>query len=483
MRKLVICMDGTGNEIGDTETNVLKFYRSLVQDDAQKTHYILGVGTYDSQSLLGRPFQKLQGVLGLAFGLGLEDDVLEAYRWLCRTYRSAKGNAAHWQAAHPRSKPKDEFEDDQIYILGFSRGAYGARVLAGFINNFGLVQENDLHLIAPVFRAYRAINSRDTDEPINIRFKALRQFEDVLRPDHVPIRALGLFDTVASMIRFGWPWHTLPHYQSLFELGTHANVSENPSVRIILHAQAIDERRTFFRALPWLRGGEYHGNRFRSAHSKRRQYLRQRWFAGFHGDIGGSPREDETGIGKITALWLLGALARADAAADTEDNALRAEAGKDPLPGGSKRPCGLRLRRGHEQVYLRGQDYGNFKMTNPGGYRYGGPDPRAKLHDSVFGGGVIPRWSWFWLPLEILIKSIKRREKGHPAWFRRGLIWYLPLLEPRHIPDADEVDDSVFTRRDDPKCHYNPVNLTRPTLTRPTPPHSDPPTDAPTDAL
>lgn len=45
MRKLVICMDGTGNEIGDSETNVLKFYRSLSQDDDQLTHYILGVGT------------------------------------------------------------------------------------------------------------------------------------------------------------------------------------------------------------------------------------------------------------------------------------------------------------------------------------------------------------------------------------------------------------------------------------------------------
>jgi len=465
MRKIVICMDGTGNEIGDSETNVLKFYRSLVQDETQKTHYILGVGAYDRQSLLYRPLQKLQGVMGLAFGLGLEDDVLEAYRWLCRTYQTAQENAPAPPDVQPEVGDKEEPEDDQIYILGFSRGSYAARVLAGFINNFGLIKENDLHLIPAVFRAYRRITSHDADKPDNVRFKALRQYEDVLRPEHVSIRALGLFDTVSSMIRFGRPWVNLWKYQSLFELGTHANVVENPSVRIVMHAMSIDEHRSLFRALHWQKG-DYFGNRFRSGRSQRTQFVRQRWFPGYHSDIGGSPREDQAGIGKITALWLLDALEQADKDADAEDNTIRAEKGDAPLPGGETRPAGLRLKRGNKEVYFLGETYANYKTTNPGGYRYSGPDPRAPLHNSVFESGFIPRWSWFWLPLEVLIKAIQRREPGRPALIRRGLIWYFPFLEPRRIPDGDEIDDSAFIRRDDAACHYKPRNLPHPT-----PPH------------
>lgn len=459
MRKLVICMDGTGNEIGDSETNVLKFYRSLSQDDTQLTHYILGVGTYDRHLLAARPFTKLANVLGLGCGLGLEDDVLDAYRWLCRNYRDAAAHERAWRAAHPRAKPRTAFADDQIYVAGFSRGAYAARVLAGFINNFGLVGENDLHLIAPVFRAYRRIGTHDRDEPVNVRFKALRQFEDVLRPAHVPIRALLLFDTVASIIRLGRPWRNLTRHHSLFELGTHANTSSNPSVRIVLHALAVDERRTFFRALHWAEGERFFGNRFRVEAAARTQFLRQRWFAGFHSDIGGAPREDEAGIGKIAALWMLEALAAEEARADAEDDARRAADGQPPLPGGAARAHGLAMRRGNREVYFEGKEYGNYRLTNPGGYRYSGPDPHAPLHDSIFGSGRVPRWSWLWLPLEGLIKSIRRREPGAPAWFRRGLIWYLPLLEPRHIPDSHEVDASVFLRRDDPDCGYDPVNL------------------------
>ncbi|MCG6902969.1 MAG: DUF2235 domain-containing protein [Rhodobacter sp.] len=458
MRKIVLCMDGTGNEIGDTETNVLKFYRSLSQTNGQITHYILGVGAYDRQSLYARPLQKITGVLGLAFGLGLENDVLEAYRWLCRTYKSAGDHASDWKTAHPRSKTMPKFENDRIYVMGFSRGSYAARVLAGFINNFGLVAENDLHLVTAPFRAYRQINDLDKDEPANARFKALRQYGDILRPVSVPIRALCVFDTVASMIRLGWPWHNLIHHQSLFELSTHANVSENPSVRIVVHAMAVDERRSFFRVLPWDEGQCYFGSRFRREAAKRTQYLHQRWFPGYHSDIGGAEQEDETGIGKIAALWMLKTLEKAEQLADAEDNAV-------PQAGGGATEAvfsaGLRLRAGHERVYFRGLPYGKFSTTNPGGYAYAGPDARAPLHNSVYRGWV-PRWSWFWFGFEILIKSISRRETGPPAWFRRGLVWYLPFLEPRRIPDTHEVDDSVFIRRDDPACAYAPENLNRP---------------------
>ena len=459
-------MDGTGNQIGDSETNIVKFYRSLSQDEEQLTHYIMGVGTNDSPSLIMRPLQKFYAVLGFAFGLGLEDDVLKAYRWLCRNYVSADHRLEDWKNKHPHKKPTEWFQDDQIYVLGFSRGSYAARVLTGFINNFGLVSENDLHLVTPAFRAYRSLTQRDHKDPASVRYKALRQFQAVMRPDHVPIRALALFDTVASMIRLDWPWYTIPKYWSLADLGLHANVESNPSVRIVVHAMAVDERRTFFRNLPWKKGEPYFGNPFRNPSQERKQYVTQRWFSGFHGDIGGSSREDEAGIGKITALWLLQALEDAEKAADAEDlphlNEKRAKLELEPL---AEIPTNtLTFRRFNLDRYFRGEDKGPGKATNAGGYRYSAPDPYAPIHPTVFSNGWIPSLSWIWFILELIPpKARLRAATKKPAWFRRLWPYYIPLMEPRFIPDDDEVDDSVFMRRDDPNTEYDPVNMTRPT--------------------
>ncbi|MFC4671823.1 T6SS phospholipase effector Tle1-like catalytic domain-containing protein [Seohaeicola nanhaiensis] len=430
-RRIVICIDGTGNEIGDRETNVLKLYKAVAQDEEQIAHYVMGVGTYDGPQYFGRTRQLVKGFFGLAFGLGLEEDVLEAYRVLCRSYR----------------------DDDRIVLAGFSRGAYAVRVLAGFIHNFGLVRPEVLHLITPVFRAYRRVSEAPAGADPDRVFQALREYERVLRPEPAPIRALLLFDTVSSILRFHPIWRNLARYQSPVELGTHANVNSNVSVRIVLHALAVDERRSLFRAQAWNpsegdRDGTtplYFGNNFRNPGSRRRQIIRQRWFPGFHSDIGGSPPEDRSGIGKITVNWMLDAFEAAEAQADAEDAAQGA-----PAPA---LPPGLALRQRARKTYLQGETPGK---TTPGGLPYARPDPLAPLHDSIFPGGFSRTWAW--ALLEILPKSLKRRAPGTPAWYRRGLIWYLPLMEPRPIPEDHEIDDSVATRRT-ALPEYDPPNL------------------------
>lgn len=431
-RKLVICIDGTGNEIGDRETNVLKLYKCLAQTETQRIHYVMGVGTYDGPQFFGRARQLVKGVFGLAFGLGLEDDVLKAYSHICREYR----------------------EDDDIILTGFSRGAYAVRVLAGFIHNFGLVRPEVLHLIAPVFRAYRAVTEQTGRVDNNRLFQSLREYERVLRPEPAPIRALLLFDTVSSILRFTRPLRNLWKYQSPAELGTHASVNSNVSVRIVLHALALDERRSLFRAQAWEpaendRDGDtplYFGNNFRNPSSRRRQIVRQRWFPGFHSDIGGSPPEDRSGIGKITLLWMLDALEAAEREADAEDTA----EGKPPPPDATP---GLALRRNARRYYIEGEP---SDRRTPGGLPYAAPDPLAPLHDSIFPGGASPASAW--ALLEVLPKSLKRRAPGPPAWYRRGLIWYLPLQEPRPVPAGHEIDDSLRTRvLKDP--YYRPPNL------------------------
>ncbi|MCI2398288.1 DUF2235 domain-containing protein [Aliiroseovarius subalbicans] len=453
MRKIVLCMDGTGNEIGDRESNVLKLYKALKQNDRQLVHYTQGVGTNDGQRIwVLRWWQQARALAGLGFGLGLEDDVLDAYRFLCENWKSAK-DYMHKAG----SSDSDAFAADQIYIIGFSRGAYGARVLAGFIHNFGLADPKDLHLVPQVFRAYRRIPDFDKGTPAREVFLKLRQYDRVLRPrNSAPIRFVGLFDTVSSIVRFRRIAHNLRSYGSPMELGTHPNVDANVTVRIITQALAIDHRRTLFRAKHWRKGArDYYPTRFRVASTRRRQYVRQRWFPGFHSDIGGSPAEDEAGIGKLSLVWMMKALARAERDADREDNAARIAAGDPPLPDRATRHHGLLFNPNNWRWHVLGEDPSKKTLT---GLPYSQPDPLAPIHNSIWGKGK-PTGIWAWALLEFLPKSLKRREPGRPVWFRRGWIWYLPLFEPRRIPDHHEIDPSAYTRQGTPAARYDPPNL------------------------
>ncbi|RYG92237.1 DUF2235 domain-containing protein [Loktanella sp. IMCC34160] len=452
MRKIIICMDGTGNEVGDKETNVLKLYKALKKDDVQVCHYVPGVGTMDNQRMFGKAVQRVKAIMGLAFGLGLEDDVLDAYRFLATTYKSAEVHAAE-----AGSKPSDSFQDDRIYIFGFSRGAYAARVLAGFIHNFGLVSPDRLHMITQVFRAYRRVTNAEKGEDPDKVFQKLREYEHVMDPDRVvPIRFLGLYDTVSSMIRLPilrGDLRTIYREGSLLEYGTHANVNQNCSVRIVRHALAADERRSMFRPQVW-QPGPYYGNRFKRG-TEKTQFVEQRWFAGYHSDIGGSPPEDESGIGKITLLWMLDELKAAEEAADAEDAAIRKSERKRALPLAARFAPGLELKRGAMKNYLTGE---NGKKT-PGGLPYCGPDPMAPIHNSIWGTDWKPKGSWIWALFEFLPKCITRRTwPPGPFLLRRGIIWFLPMFEPRVIPKDHILDPSLLTRRDkDPD--YDPPNL------------------------
>lgn len=472
-------MDGTGNEVGENESNILKLYKALKKDDAQLVHYIPGVGTMDSQNLFGRGIQKIKSLLGLAFGLGLEDDVLDAYRYICRNYRTRAFYSK--AAAAPDAKA---FHDDQIYIFGFSRGAYAARVLAGFIHNFGLIPVDRLHLAAQAFRAYRAVTDSDPDEKPDVVFQNLREYELVLKPnDEVPVRYLGLFDTVSSMVRVPpiafsrkavkrWFRH-IKDYRSLIDYGSHANVDNNPTVRIVSHALAVNERRAMFRPQFWYvamddngqpTGNRYFRNRYKRSPHKRTQFVEQRWFPGFHSDVGGSALEERSGIGKVALVWMIDHLARSEAAANTEDALIEEERAQKATrknrvihAAGQPMPAGLTFRKNAYRDYILGQ---NPSRLTPRKKPYSKPDPCGPMHNSVFGTPVKPKGTWAWIIFEVIPKTIVRR-KWPPGWnvFRRGIIWSLPLWEPRLIPDHHILDDSVRERCD--KMKYNPINVRR----------------------
>ena len=121
MKNIIILCDGTGNEISENISNVLKLYRCLRKTDKteprQMVFYDPGVGTLARPDPWRKLAQDFTAILGLATGYGLDDKVLQSYLFLVHNYRPG----------------------DQIFLFGFSRGAYTVRVLAGLIHKVGCV--------------------------------------------------------------------------------------------------------------------------------------------------------------------------------------------------------------------------------------------------------------------------------------------------------------------------------------------------------
>jgi uncharacterized protein (DUF2235 family) len=132
-RKFILCFDGTGNKFSgtDADSNILKIYRMLDRTDHTQFHYYQpGIGTYITSNTLSHTghFQRLRSWYmkgkDSMFGTSLADHVMAGYRFLMRYYRMG----------------------DEIYLFGFSRGAYTARFLAEMIDHIGLLSQGNEEL-------------------------------------------------------------------------------------------------------------------------------------------------------------------------------------------------------------------------------------------------------------------------------------------------------------------------------------------------
>jgi len=170
-KNIVICCDGTGNEVEANLSNVLKLYRIVRKNEDQVVFYHPGVGTISDSEAWSRLKSDALGVWGLLTGYGLDEDVLCAYRFLIDTYA----------------------EGDQVYLFGFSRGAYTMRVLAGFLYLIGLLERPQRDLASYALTAYK----RDAQEG---EFEIAWRFERVIGTRRVPIKLIGVWDTVSSVI-------------------------------------------------------------------------------------------------------------------------------------------------------------------------------------------------------------------------------------------------------------------------------------------
>ena len=383
-KNIVICCDGTGNEIGSNISNVLKLFRVLEKDAGQRVYYHPGIGTIGLESAWGRFKQKVRGVFGLATGAGLDDDTLAAYRFLCETYESG----------------------DRVWLFGFSRGAYTVRVLAAFIHVIGLLRPDQIDLAGYAFSTYKnaSANSQSADGKAPSFLDEAWHFSRVAGGYPVTIEFIGVWDTVASVI--------VPRKDKLLpDLQTLVYTRSNPSVRKFRQAISIDERRRMFRLNRWIDPQKFRSDQFDPSTAVD-QDIRQVWFAGVHGDVGGGYPEQQSGLSKFPLLWMI---AQAEAA-------------------------GLRVDRAMIDHLGWGQ------AGQGGSHEYVAPDATAKLH-------ISPESVW-WI-LEWLPKQEKWRE-----WPDRKCIlgWYLPLAEPRPIPDGAILHRSVIDRiTKDPT--YRPINM------------------------
>ncbi|MBW2275349.1 MAG: DUF2235 domain-containing protein [Deltaproteobacteria bacterium] len=236
-RNLVIGCDGTWNEpqqMSDgvpSPTNVVKFLRALKRlPGRQRHHYEKGVGS--------RAWESLPGGI---YGYGLDKRVLGGYRFLRNCF----------------ADPKWERGQNRVFIIGFSRGAYTARRLAGLVAHSGIPKNSaDTELGWEMYRERDLTTAR--------ALKREGRFFDT------PIEMVGVWDTVKATNDPDYHDHVL-----------------SGNVVAGYHAMAIDERRKSFPVLHW----------------KRDKRVLQTWFAGVHSDVGGGYANP--GLSDIALNWML----------------------------------------------------------------------------------------------------------------------------------------------------------------------------------
>lgn len=242
----MICFDGTWKRAQDIDVSNIEKIARTVRSNAdgvqQIVYYVGGVGAS----------YKVDRVIGGSLGLGLGNNLMSAYRFLSLNFSAG----------------------DQVFVFGFSRGAFTARSLVGMVERVGLVRADALigGALRTADERYRGISAKDWD-----RADTSAEFKRDFCHDHVCFPFLGVFDTVEALgprARF----HQIDFLQDAVAVGR--------------QALAIDERRRIFWPRLWT-GDPILGESGR---------VEQVWFEGFHSDIGGGVRE--TGLSDATLLWM-----------------------------------------------------------------------------------------------------------------------------------------------------------------------------------
>ncbi|MFK7876478.1 MAG: DUF2235 domain-containing protein [Paracoccaceae bacterium] len=290
MTRIAIFCDGTWNSPKIPETTHVHKLQKAVRhrpDIGQVSVYFPGIGTDDR---FDGPVRRLVNKYGGgAFGWGLDAKVKQAYQFIAQVYQPG----------------------DEIYLFGFSRGAFTARSVAGMIRKCGIAADTTPEGINAAFKLYRKKGPRnrpDMDHIQAARQKISPNFatsdEDLrLRGDDsvlVRIAYLGVWDTVGAR---GVPVSLLGPIAALWnsQYKFH-DMALSSLVRSARHAVAVDERRVFFKPALWDNlDGEKGLNKGDDTNPLRA--YQQTWFVGNHAIVGGSARAQA--LAAFPLMWVL----------------------------------------------------------------------------------------------------------------------------------------------------------------------------------
>lgn len=281
MKRLVCFFDGTWNKPDDKAvTNVVKLQRAVLPADAggvvQLVHYEMGIATEKS---LGQ----LAFTVG-ALGFGVGDRIRGGYRFLCENYE----------------------DGDEIYVIGFSRGAFEARSLAGMVALAGIARSALPGVMGRVWAYYE----QNKLAAVPAELEALR----AVARYPVRVKCVAVWDTVGNL---GIPFLKKGLIREL--LGFH-DTQLAPTVDVGLHALAIDEPRGPFEPTLWTTK--------RGAELPKGQRIEQVWFPGCHANVGGG--YEDCALSDIALLWMAERIALTTGLAVDLD-LLRKTAKPDPL--------------------------------------------------------------------------------------------------------------------------------------------------------
>lgn len=261
-KRLVVFFDGTWNRADQHSsdgkpcpTNITKLFESVNESDdngiCQIIHYVQGVGTKIGERITGG-----------GFGFGISDNIKEGYKFLVSNYNPG----------------------DEIFIFGFSRGAFSARSLAGLINNMGILRRNKLALIDTAYKKYR-----DRKPQWHPSGESSVDFRKKNTWGNEKIKFLGVFDTVGALgAPFGFIFSKI--IALLFKCYFH-DTQLSQIIENAYHAVAIDEKRVPFQPTLMTPNKTHNHTNFE-----------QRWFSGVHSDVGGG--YELTGLSDITLEWM-----------------------------------------------------------------------------------------------------------------------------------------------------------------------------------
>jgi len=276
-KNIIICSDGTGNTgIKNRGTNVFKLFEAVDLNGhridpnltPQVALYDDGVGT--------ESFLPLK-LLGGAFGWGLKRSVMKLYTGLVRIYDPG----------------------DRIFLVGFSRGAFTVRTLAGFISKCGILDWNQMPTtdamrkgVKAAYRTYRQgyrtwiwrmLHWKSLEDTVKEARDAMSKFKADRKALDAEIQFLGVWDTVDAV---GGPFHISDIVNTFFHRFKFPDNKVSENIKCAVQAVSIDDARAAFGPLVWEPG----------------QNVDQVWFAGVHSNVGGGyPKQ---GMSLITLDWI-----------------------------------------------------------------------------------------------------------------------------------------------------------------------------------